>query len=298
MLKTTIAIVAALMTALAGAAAAQGPMPAAPPAIPAPIKSGYAPVNGVSVYYAVYGKGEPVVLLHGGFGSIEMFGPVLGRLAETRQVIGIDLQGHGRTLPFDRPMSFEAMADDVAGVIKHLGLTRADVAGFSLGGGVALRLAVQHPDVIDRLVLVSTPYAFAGWHDYNQQGMRSIGPAAAEAMKQTPMYQYYAQIAPDVNNWAKLVAQAGAMVAKDYDHSGDVKRIAAPTMLVIGDHDAVRPSHTVRFFELLGGGLVDAEFDGSKMVKHRLVVLPGLTHYTIFNSPLLAETVIPFLAGP
>jgi pimeloyl-ACP methyl ester carboxylesterase len=265
--------------------------------IPTPTKSGYAPVNGVSVYYAVYGRGEPVVLLHGGFGAIEMFGPVLGQLAEHHQVIGIDLQGHGRTLPFDRPMSFEAMADDVAGVIKHLGYAKADVVGYSMGGGVALRVAIQHPDVVDKLVLVSTPYAYSGWHDYNREGMRSIGPAAAEPLKQTPMYALYAQIAPDANNWTKLVSQMGEFVGRDYDYSSEVKKVTAPTMLVIGDHDSVRPAHAARFFELLGGGLVDAEWDGSKMVKHRLAIVPGLTHYTMFSSPVLAETIVPFLDG-
>jgi pimeloyl-ACP methyl ester carboxylesterase len=169
--------------------------------------------------------------------------------------------------------------------------------GYSTGGGVALRVGIQHPELVDKLVLVSTPYSFAGWHDYNREGMKQIGPAAIEPMKQTPMYQMYAAIAPDVNNWGKLVTQMGAFLGTDYDYSAEVKKITAPTMLVIGDHDAVRPSHAVQFFELLGGGLVDAEWDGSKMVKHRLAILPGLTHYTIFDSPALAATVIPFLDG-
>jgi pimeloyl-ACP methyl ester carboxylesterase len=163
---------------------------------------------------------------------------------------------------------------------------------------VALRVAIQHPEVVDRLVLASTPYAFSGWHDYNRDGMRAIGPATAEPMKQTPLYQDYARIAPDPNNWTKLVTQIGAFLGKDYDYSAEVTKIAAPTLLVIGDSDAVRPSHIVKFYELLGGGLVDAEWDGSKMVKHRLAILPGLTHYTIASSPALAATVLSFLDAP
>jgi pimeloyl-ACP methyl ester carboxylesterase len=301
---TTIAIAASAMIVSATATTRTVAAPPAP-TMPSPqgtgmpaTKSGYAPVNGVSVYYAVYGQGAPIVLLHGGMVSMEVFGPVLAQLAENHQVIGIDLQAHGRTLPFDRPMSFEAMADDVAGVIRYLGLPKADVLGFSMGGGVALRVGIQHPDIVDRLVLVSTPYAYSGWHDYNQQGMRSIVPAAAEAMKQTPLYQAYAQVAPDVNNWPKLITQMSEFIGKDYDYSADVGKITAPTLLVVGDHDSVRPSHAVRFFELLGGGLVDAEWDGSRMVKHRLAIIPGLTHYTMFATPVLADTIVPFLDAP
>ncbi|MQA91231.1 MAG: alpha/beta fold hydrolase [Gemmatimonas sp.] len=237
----------------------------------------------------MYGEGEPLVLLHGGFHSIEMFGPVLPALAG-RQVIGVDLQGHGRTLPFDRQMSFANMATDVAELIKYLGFEKADVMGDSMGGSTALRLAIDHPEVVDKLILVSTPYAFSGWHEYNAQGMKQIGAApeqaaeqAAEGMKQTPFYQMYAAIAPAPNNWTKLVAQVGEMLGKDYDWSDEVRQMKVPTMLVVGDWDAVRTSHTAKFFELLGGGLQDAQWDGSGMNANRLAILPGLTHYTIFS---------------
>jgi len=269
--------------------------------MPAPAKSGYAPVNGVEYYYAVYGEGDPVILLHGGFGAIEMFGPVIGLLAEGHQVIGVDLQGHGRTLPFDRPMSLEAMGDDVAALIGFLGHEKADVMGYSTGGGVALRVGIQHPEVVDKLILVSTPYAFSGWHDFNQQGMKQISAApeqAAGGMKQTPMYQMYAAIAPDANNWIKLITQMGELLGKDYDYSGEVQEMKVPTMLVVGDWDSVRTSHVAAFFELLGGGKQDANWDGSGMNANRLAVLPGATHYTIFSDPRLAETAIGFLDAP
>jgi pimeloyl-ACP methyl ester carboxylesterase len=262
-------------------------------------KSGYAPVNGIELYYEVHGQGKPLVLLHGGFGSFEMFGPVLVELATSRQVIGVDLQGHGRTLPFDRPMTFANLAADVAALIKWLGHDQADVMGYSLGAATALRVAIEHPDVVNKLVVSSTAFAFAGWHDYNQQGMKGMAanPAAAvEGMKQTPMWQAYAALMPDAEaNWPKTIAQTAALVGADYEWSADIGRIKAPTQLVYGDWDAVRTSHVAAFFGLLGGGKQDANWDGSGMNKNRLAVLPGVTHYTMFMDPRLATTAAAFL---
>ena len=262
-------------------------------------QSGYAPVNGVEIYYEIHGSGSPLVLLHGGFGSIEMFGPVLAALAEKRQVIGVDLQGHGRTPPFDRPMSFEAFATDVAELIKWLGYDKADVMGYSMGGNTALRLAIDHPDVVNKLIASSCVYAFAGWHDYNQQGMGSMAaniPATIEGMKQTPMYQAYVQLMPDAEaNWPKSVTQMANFVGKPFDWSADIGRITAPTLIAFGDWDAVRTSHVASFFELLGGGKQDANWDGSGMNKNRLAIIPGITHYSMFMDPRLAATALGFL---
>jgi pimeloyl-ACP methyl ester carboxylesterase len=270
-------------------------------AMPTPSKSGYAPVNGVEVYYEVYGEGEPLVVLHGGFGSINMFGPVLpnGKLVvEGRQVIGVELQGHGRTLPFDRPMSYASMATDVAELITHLGFEKADVMGYSLGGGVALRMAMDHPEVVDKLVVVSAPFALSGMHDYNIQGMKAMSAEGmADQLKQTPLYQAYAQIAPDVNNWPKLVEQMG-FLGQEYDWSAEIGAIKSPTLLVYGDWDSVRTSHIAQFFELLGGGTQDALWDRSGMNANRLAILPGTTHYDIFMSPLIDDAVTLFLDEP
>ena len=261
--------------------------------------SGYAPVNGIELYYEIHGTGRPLVLLHGGFGAIEMFGPVLAALAETRQVIGVDLQGHGRTLPFDRPMTFEAMATDVAELIKWLGYDKADVMGYSMGGATALRVAIDHPEVVDRLVVTSVAYAFSGWHDFNQQGMKGMAAApeqAVEPMKQTPMYQMYAALMPDAEkNWPRTITQTAQLVGKDFDWSAEVAGITVPTQLVFGDWDAVRTSHVASFFELLGGGTQDANWDGSGMNTNRLAILPGATHYTMFTDPRLATTAAAFL---
>ena len=262
-------------------------------------QSGYAPVNGIELYYEIHGSGKPMVLLHGGFGAIEMFGPVLGEIAKTRQVIGVDLQGHGRTLPFDRPMTFANMATDVAELIKWLGHDKADVVGYSMGGATALRLGIDHPEVVNRLVLTSVPYSFAGWHDYNQQGMKGMAanPAGAvDGMKQSPMYQLYAQLMPDAAaNWSKTIAQTAGLVAQDFDWSASIPGLPIPTMLMYGDWDAVRTSHMASFFELLGGGKQDAGWDGAGMNNNRLAVLNGATHYNIFMDPRVVATVAGFL---
>src|SRR5262245_22042126 len=167
-------------------------------------RSGLAPVNGIELWYETAGESKPLILLHGGFGAVGMFGANVDALAAGRQVIGVDLQSHGRTPAVDRPMTFATMADDVAALIGHLGLGRADVMGFSLGGGVALRTAIQHPDVVDRLILVSTPLRRSGWHPEMAAAMAAMGPEVAEPMSQTPLGETYRRIAPPPEDRPKL----------------------------------------------------------------------------------------------
>jgi pimeloyl-ACP methyl ester carboxylesterase len=272
------------------------------PTISAP-KTGYAPVNGLNLYYENHnyqnqGAGEPLILLHGGVGATEMFAEILPLLSSTRQVIAADLQAHGRTADIDRPLSMEAMADDIAALIKYLKIEKADVMGYSLGGGVALRTAVQHPELVRKLVVVSTAFRRDGWYPEIVAGMSQMGPQAAEPMKQTPMYPLYARIAPKPADWPVLLTKLGELLRKDYDWSKDVAALKVPTLLVFGDADAVRTAHAVEFFELLGGGKKDAGWDGSGISKARLAILPGLTHYNIFASPVLPSVVTPFLEAP
>jgi pimeloyl-ACP methyl ester carboxylesterase len=258
----------------------------------------YADVNGIKLYYETGGTGRPLILLHGGLGAIEMFGPNLAALATGRQVIAVDLQGHGRTADIDRPLSVELMADDIAALIKHLGLESADVMGYSLGGGVALQTAIRHPEVVRRLVVVSTPFKRSAFYAdiLAQQGQVSAG--AAEAMKQTPMYQLYASIAPRPDDWPRLLGKIGEAMKQDFDFSKAIAGIKATTLIVAGDADIFPPAHAVELFGLLGGGQRDGGWDGAGRPKSRLAILPGLTHYTIFSAPALAATVIPFLAEP
>ena len=252
-------------------------------------------VNGVELGYQEFGRGAPLVLLHGGFGSIEMFGPNVELLAAGRRLIGVDLQAHGRTPAPDRPMRYETMADDIAALIGELGLERAAVMGFSLGGGVALRTAIQHPEAVDRLVLVSTPFNRAGWHAEMRAGMDAMGRETAEPMKQTPFYEVYRKVAPRPEDWPKLAEQLTTLLKLDYDWSAEVARLSMPVMIVAGDADGLPPAHAAEFFALLGGGLRDADWDRSGMTRHRLAILPGATHYDINLVPALAATVIPFL---
>lgn len=261
-------------------------------------QTGYAAVNGLNMYYAIYGTGEPLILLHGGFGLTEMFGPILPALAAQRQVIAVDLQGHGRTADIDRPLSLETMGDDVAALIAYLGLAQADVMGYSMGGGAALRTAIQHPARVRKLVLVSIPFKRSGWYPDMVAAMDETRAATAALMQSTPMYTSYVAVAPDPNHFPVLCEKMGAMLRRDYDWGAEVRTLPMPVLLVYGDADGAPPSHAAQFFELLGGGLRDGSWDGSGMSQSQLAILPGTTHYTIFTSPALVTVVTPFLAAP
>jgi pimeloyl-ACP methyl ester carboxylesterase len=258
----------------------------------------YADVNGIKLYYEIQGTGHPLIVLHGGLGATSMFGPNLPALAKGRQVIGVDLQGHGRTADIDRPISPELMAGDIAALIKHLKLERPDVMGYSLGGGVAFFTALRYPELVGKLVIVSTNIRRSAFYPdiLAQQGQ--VGPEAAEMMKQTPMYQLYASIAPRPEDWPRLLGKLGEAMKGDFDYSNEVAKIKATTMVVAGDADIFPPSHAVEFFGLLGGGKRDGGWDGSGRPKARLAILPGVTHYTMAIAPSLAPTVVAFLDEP
>jgi pimeloyl-ACP methyl ester carboxylesterase len=258
----------------------------------------YADVNGISLYYEEHGSGQPLVLLHGGYGSGEMYAPILESLAKDRRVITVDLQGHGRTADVDRPLRCQTLGDDIAALIGHLGLRQADLMGYSFGAATALRTAIQHPELIRRLVIVSVPCKRDGWFPESLAGMDQMGPAFAEAMKQSPIYEAYARVAPRVEDWPVLVGKMGDLLRQDFDWSAEIAKITAQAMLVYADADAVRPAHIVDFYALLGGGLRDANWDGSARSVARLAILPSHTHYDIFGSPDLANVVIPFLDVP
>ena len=257
--------------------------------------SGLAPVNGIELAYQIHGSGRPVILLHGGFGSVEMFGPNVAALAAGRQVVGVDLQSHGRTPAPNRPMRFETMADDIAALIRFLGHEQADVVGFSFGGGVALRTAIQYPRAVRRLVVVSAPFKRSGWHPEMVAGFDSMGPEFVEQMKRTPLYETYRELAPRVEDWPVLVGQLTTLLKLDYDWTAEVAALPMPVLIVAGDADGLPPSHALEFFELLGGGQRDASWDRSGMTRNGLAILPRATHYDINVAPALAASVVPFL---
>jgi pimeloyl-ACP methyl ester carboxylesterase len=263
----------------------------------ADVPSGYVAANGLNYYYQVRGEGEPLLLLHGGLGQIEMFGPILPVLAEKRCVIGVDLHGHGRTALGDRPINLVDMGDDMAVILKELGYEEVDVLGYSLGGGVALRLAVQHPRMVRRLALVSAGYAQDGFYAEMLPQQAAVGAGMAEFMKDTPMYQSYVAVAPNPEEFPKLLDRMGEWMRTPYDWSDDIKKLDMPVMLVYGDSDMFRPEHVVQFYQLLGGGLRDAGWQREHMSQNRLAIIPDLTHYEMFLSPKLAGTVLPFLDG-
>jgi pimeloyl-ACP methyl ester carboxylesterase len=305
-MKTQLTLLATLLTAMVAIAsfplnvqAENGKRVATTHAVSAskPIKSGYVAVNGVNYHYQIHGKGEPLLLLHGGLVHTEMFGPVLTMLAKSRQVIGVDLQGHGRTALGERAISLTDMGDDMAAILQQLGHDQVDVMGYSFGGGVAFRLAVQHPQRVRRLVLVSAGYAQDGFYPEMLPMQAQVGAGMAEAMKDTPMYKSYAAIAPRPQDFPRLLDQMGAFMRKPYDYAEDVKKLAMPVMLIYGDSDMFRPEHEVKFYQLLGGGLKDAGWGREHMAKNRLAILPDLTHYEIGVSPGLAATALPFLDG-
>ena len=256
----------------------------------------YAEVNGLHLYYETYGAGRPLILLHGGLGSGEMFGPVLPMLAERHLVIAPDLQGHGRTADIDRPIDVRLMADDIAVLIEHLGLDRPDVAGYSLGGGVALLTAIKYPAMIRRLVAASAHIRRDAIYPdmLAQQGQVSAG--AAEFMKDTPMYQLYQRVAPRPEDFPRLLDKMGAGMARDFDLTEEVRGLQVPALIVAADADMAPPSHYAEVFRLLDGGLRDGGWmgDGRPKGGHALANLPGLTHYNIFNSPLFAAVTLAF----
>lgn len=245
------------------------------------LTSGYAPVSGLRMYYEVHGEGQPLVLLHGGLMTIDLsFGQVLPDLAASRQVIATELQGHGRTADIDRDIELGSLAGDVAALLDHLGIERADVLGFSLGGGVALQLALDHPERVNRLILASVSCAADGMHEEITDPARhatSTRMPTAEDFQQ--MRDAYARLAPDPDHF-------GAFAAKASQAAGSLKGwtaeelggIAAPTLLVFGDHDFIRLEHAVEMHGLIPGA--------------QLAVLPGATHMAVMRR---ADLIVPLL---
>ena len=258
-------------------------------------QSGYAPVNGLQMYYEIHGSGEPLVLLHGAYGTIDMWGPILPRLAETHQVVAVELQGHGHTADIDRPFSYEHMADDTAALMRHLGIDRADVFGYSMGGMAALRLAMLHPDLVRKMIVVSATHSLAGYYPEVLAGIQEITP---DVFAGSPMEQAYLRNAPNPENWPVLIEKLKRLDGEDVEWTEDeLRAIAAPTLLVLGDSDVIRPEHGVELFRLLGGG-VPGDLTG--LPNSQLAILPGTTHVSMVvdRADVLLAVSAPFLAAP
>jgi pimeloyl-ACP methyl ester carboxylesterase len=259
---------------------------------PAMSNANFADVNGQHIFYSVQGTGKPLILLHGGIDP-DSFGSNRAELAKGRQVIAVHLQGHGRTPDTDRPLRSETMGDDVAALIGHLKLGKADVMGYSLGAGVALQTAIRHPDVVDRLVLVSGAMRKDGYYPEGVAAFDQLEANAATygpSVKASPLGQAYPEV-----DWTNLFRKTGELTRRDYDWSADVAKVRARTLLVFADADAQRPEHMVEFWKALGGGQRDAGLDGSLRPANQLAIVPNAIHYTLAVDPMLPEIVERFL---
>jgi pimeloyl-ACP methyl ester carboxylesterase len=270
---------------------------ASPPVLaketPAMPKANFADVNGQPIFYSVHGAGKQLILLHGGIDP-DSFGSNLAKLAKGRQVIAVHLQAHGRTPDTDRPLRCETLGDDVAALIGHLNLGKADVMGYSLGADVALQTAIRHPEMVDRLVIVSGTMRQDGSYPEVVAAFNQLEANAAMlggSVKASPFGEAY----PDVD-WTKLFRKVGDLTKRPFDWSADVAKIQARTLLVFADADSIRPEHMVEFWKALGGGQREAGIDGSLRPANQLAIVPNTTHYTLPVEPMLPKIVERFLA--
>jgi pimeloyl-ACP methyl ester carboxylesterase len=262
-------------------------------------QSGYAHVNGTELYYEVHGQGAPLVMLHGGVDPSEMFGAPLTEMAKHFKVIAIHARGHGFSKDTNAPWSLAQAADDVAAVLKQLKINKASVMGYSFGAAIAVQFAIRHPDMLDRLVVVSVAYARAGEYPEMQAAFEQM-PAMADTIGGEIAKSPLAKTYPGVD-WPTLMRKTGELNRQDYDWSAGIRGIKARTLLVFADADAIRPEHIAQFYKLLGGGQRDAGFDGSLRSPNELAIVPGTTHYNLMRSPFVIQFATAFLqqvSGP
>jgi len=260
---------------------------------------GYAPVNDLSMYYEIHGRGRPLLLLHGAYMTIDTMAAILPELAKTRQVIAVEQQGHGHTADVDRPLTYEQMADDTSALIRHLGIDDADILGYSMGGGIALQLAIRHPDQVRKLVVASASFTSDGMHAVALEMFPSITP---ELFAGSAIEEAYLRTAPNPGDFPKLVEKLTQLDTTPYAWpEQDIREIAAPTLIVLGDSDGIRLEHAITLFGLLGGGVMG---DLAGMPKSQLAVLPGTAHFVppgfglLDRAEWLLAMIPPFLDTP
>ncbi len=257
-------------------------------------RGNYAEVNGLNIYYEIHGSGQPLVVLHGAYMTIDAMGEVVPELAKTRQVIAVELQGHGRTADIDRPLSYEQMADDTAALLRHVGTEQADVFGYSMGGAAALQLTIRHPGLVRKLVVASASYTSDGAHPELLEMIPTITP---EVFAGSPIEEEYLRTAPNPEDFPTLVAKLKRLDMEPFAWpQEDIRSITAPTLLIVGDSDAIRLEHAVELFRLLGGGVMG---DLAGLPKSQLAVLPGTAHFVPPGSGLLdrADWFLPMVGA-
>lgn len=260
-----------------------------------PSKSGYAPVNGLKLYYEVYGTGKPLVLIHGAFNTIPMaFSQLIPELSKTRQVIAMEMQGHGRTADIERAFSFQSMADDVAGLLKFLKVDSADLFGYSMGGGISWQLAIRHPKLVRKLIIVSATYKYEGWSPETRAILPMLTP---EMFEGTPLKTEYDSLAPDPKHWTQFVNKMKQFVTTAFDFGADnIKAIKSHTLIITGDGDGVLPEHAVEMFRLRHGKYM---VDFGPVPATQLAIFPGTSHiFVMMQTNWLLSMITPFLDAP
>lgn len=251
-------------------------------------------VNGMQMYYEVSGQGEPIVVLHGSYMNIPSMGGIIPKLAETHKVYALELQGHGRTTDIDRPITYPNLADDVAAFMDKVGLTKADVFGYSLGAVAGLQVTIRHPEKVDQLVFVSGAYDFGGW----QPAFREMIPQMTVEMftQMPPLVDAYRALAPNPDGFPALVEKLIQIEKEPLALEAEVKQIKAPVLIIAGDADASTLEHNVAMFKLLGGGVMGDM--GKPLPASRLAILPATAHTAVITQvDVLSALIEPFLKG-
>jgi len=253
-----------------------------------PSNSGYAPVNGIKVYYEVYGEGSPIVLLHGAFLTIDMnWGQLIPELSKNRKVIAIEMQGHGHTEYSDRKLSYSTLAHDVEGVMDYLKIDSADVAGYSMGGAVAYHFAIQSPKRLKKLVIISATYNSTGWLPVITTAFKSFKP---EFFSNSPMKTAYDAVAPDKTKWTKFLEHMFAFASEPFN-AGDsnISKITAPVLIISGDNDGLDKIELMKTYKMFGGGV---SADMKPMPKSQLAIVPSQSHVSLM---MQTTTILTYL---
>ena len=253
-----------------------------------PAQSGYAPVNGIKVYYEVYGEGQPLVLLHGAFYTIGMnWAQLIPDLSKTRKVIAIEMQGHGHSPFSDRKIDFPTLASDVAGVMDYLKIDSADVAGYSMGGSVAYQLTIQSPKRVKKLVIISSTYKSSGWRPEVTNAFKAFKP---EFFNNTPLQTGYDAVAPDKTKWTKFLEKMIAFAGTPFDMGdSNIAKITSPVLIISGDNDGLDKIELMKTYQLLGGGV---SADMTPMPKSHLAIVPSQGHVSLM---MQTKTILDYL---
>jgi pimeloyl-ACP methyl ester carboxylesterase len=252
--------------------------------------TGYAPVNGLKMYYEIHGSGtgEPLLLLHGGFMTItNNWTAWIGEFSKTRNVIAVEMQGHGRTADINRDFSYESLADDVAALLDYLEIKQADLLGYSMGGGVAMQVAIRHPESVRKVVSISAAFRYDGLVN---EALDIFPQLTADSFKGSPIEAEYKKLSPTPGEFANFVKRALAMELKSYDFGADrLEATLAPILFIHGDADGVRLDHVAEMFRLKGG---EIHGDLRPRSESRLALLPNTTHVTLMER---GNVIIPMV---